>query len=262
MATLYGLIERFCPDLFARLKLRLSLLDLQRVTEGVFDIVSRFPETLDMFQALKVSDPAVDHSARWSDEFKPALETIASRATRKSQATECRKIILEVTEKRALTWVVFQIHDAGVRDALMSMFFPQLADRGFPNLVQLLAQQYLYYIVDGAALTVVYTQQFNSTVNIEKFNKHYDAMCKVAAEIMVKKVMFADVPSITAKAYQEHIVHPLEGQLESIKREFKENLYLLSPMPPNSSRFLEFLNKYSKQLETFEQASSISTGAV
>ena len=86
-------------------------------------------------------------------------------------------------------------------------------------------------------------------------------MCKVDAEIMVKKVMASRIfgPETPAgQAYQHEIVEPLETPLENIKRSFKENLYLLSPENPDNSPFLDFLNAYSKQLETFKQLSSVS----
>ena len=158
--------------------------------------------------------------------------------------------------------MLLDIHDADVQRVAISMFLPQLADQSIPQLVQALGRQYLYYLVDAGALATVYTLQFNSTVNIEKFDKHYRAMCDVQTEIMVKKALLLSGSSATARAYQEHIVKPLENQLEGIKRAFKENLHLLSPMIPDSSRFIEFLNMYSKQHEIFKQASSIGTGAV
>ena len=259
----------FWHAVLARLKSRLSLIDLQRATEDTFDLCIRDTKVSGMFQALRNSDPAVDHSSRWRDDFQSVLERIASRATRKSQAAECRKIILESMEKRALLWALIEISDAEVQQALINVFFQQLAAQGVTNLVQLVVKQYLYYMLDGLALTLLYTQQFNSTVKIDSFDSHYDAMCKVDVEIMVKKVMLSgisgfDMPksSATAKAYREQIVCPLEGPLENIKREFKENLFLLSPAAPDGSQFIAFLNKYSNQLEAFKRASANETRTV
>ena len=86
-------------------------------------------------------------------------------------------------------------------------------------------------------------------------------MCKVSAEIMVKKVTASRMlgPETPARqAYRQEVVEPLERPLESIKRSFKENLSLLSPANPDNSPFLDFLNTYSKQLEAFKQLSSVS----
>jgi len=247
----------------ARLKPRLSLIDLQRATEDTFDLCIRDPKVSSMFQALRNSDPAVDHSSSWRDDLHPVLERIASRATRKSQAAECRKIILESMEKRALLWALIEISEAEVQQALINVFFQQLAAQAVTNLVQLVVKQYLYYMLDGLALTLLYAQQFNSTVKIDSFDSHYDAMCKVEAEIMIKKVMLSDTfglempkSSATAKAYREQIVGPLEGPLGNIKREFKENLFLLSPATPDGSQFVAFLNRYSSQLEAFKRESA------
>ena len=250
----------------ARLKPRLSLLDLQRATEDTFDLCIRSSHVSGMFEALRNSDPSVDHSSRWRDGFQSVLETIASRPTRKSQAAECRKIILTSIEKRTLVSALLEISNAETKAALIPTFFPELASQGVSNLVQLIAQQYLYYLLDGLALTVLYTQQFNTTVKIDKFDTHYDAMCKVDAEFMVKKGLLncPDKPEMLAlaNAYTEHIVGPLEGSLESIMRDFKQNLYLLSPATPDGSQFIEFLSRYSNQVEAFKRAAANETGTV
>lgn len=236
-------------------------MDLQRATEDTFEACLRNAETSAMFEALKKSDPPIDHLSRWRDDFQPSLESIASRPSRKSQAAECRNILVEGIEKRSVLWVLIGIDDADIREALVHTFFEDLALQGARNMVQLMAKQYLYYLLDGIALTILHTQQFDSTIKIASFDTTYDAMCKVSAEIMVKKVMASRIsgPETPAgQAYRHEVVEPLERPLESIKGSFKENLCLLSPANPDNSQFLDFLNTYSKQLEVLKQLSAVS----
>ena len=236
-------------------------MDLQRATEDTFEVCLRNAETSAMFEALKKTDPPIDHLSRWRDDFQPSLERIASRPSRKSQAAECRSILIEGTEKRSLLWVLIGIDDADIRAALVHTFFEDLALQGVRDMVQLVTKQYLYYLLDGVALTILHTQQFDSTIKIASFDTTYDAMCKVSTEIMVKKVMASRIfgPETPAgQAYRHEVVEPLEKPLESIKRGFRENLCLLSPANPDNSPFLDFLNTYSKQLEAFKQLSSVS----
>lgn len=236
-------------------------MDLQRATEDTFEVCLRNAETSAMFEALKKTDPPIDHLSRWRDDFQPLLERIASRPSRKSQAAECRNILIEGIEKRSLLWVLIGIDDADIREALVHTFFEDLALQGVHDMVQLVTKQYLYYLLDGIALTILHTQQFDSTIKIASFDTAYDAMCKISAEIMVKKVMASRIfgPETPAgQAYRHEVVESLERPLESIKRGFKENLCLLSPANPDNSLFLDFLNTYSKQLEAFKQLSSVS----
>lgn len=259
-------MNNFWHSVFARFKPRLSLVDLQRTTEDTFDLCLRSRDTQnhDMFQALMDAEPLIDHSARWRDDFQPILEQIASRPSRKSQAAECRKTLLERIENRSLLWALICIYDGEIREALIEAIFPDVAIQSSEiNSVQLLTKQYLYYLLDCVALTLVYTQQFNSTVRVDAFDTSYDAMCKMGAEIMTKKVLASGMAGMATptvfssdQAYLHEIVEPLEKPLEEIKRRFKGNLSLLSPEKPDNSHFLSFLNTYSKQLEVFKQVSS------
>ena len=195
--------------LFARFKSRLSLLDLQRATEDTFEVCLRNAETSAMFEALKNSDPPIDHLSRWRDDFQTSLERIASRPSRRSQAAESRTILVEGIEKRSLLWVLIGIEDADVRKALVWTFFEDLALQGVLDLIRLVTKQYLYYLLDGIALTILHTQQFNSTIKIDSFDTSYDAMCKVSAEIMVKKVMASRIfgsETPAGQAYRSKIV--------------------------------------------------------
>ncbi len=147
---------------------------------------------------------------------------------------------------------------------MIHSFFPQLTDQGTPKLLSHLVRVYFYGMVEVSAVFLLYTLQFNSAVHIEKFDKFYRAMCDVQAEFMVHKAMFSreEWSDATTNAYQEYILSPLEDQFASIKREFKENLYLLSPMPPDGSRVLEFVNdKYPKQFDAFKQAAANNVDA-
>src|SRR5207247_593830 len=115
---------------FARFKARLSLLDLQRATEDTYESCLHDSTTSAMFQALRDSTPPVDHHSRWRDEFQPLLERISTRPSRKSQAAECRKLILERIEKRSLLWVLMGIRDPDIREALINTLFPDIAPSG------------------------------------------------------------------------------------------------------------------------------------
>lgn len=234
-------------------------MDLQRATEDTFEVCLRNAETSAMFEALKKTDPPIDHRSRWRDDFQPSLERIASRPSRKSQAAGCRSILMEGIEKRSLLWVLIGIGDADVRESLVHTFFEDLALQGVSNMVRLVTKQYLYYLLDGIALTILHTQQFDSTIKIASFDTTYDAMCKISAEIMVKKVMTSRIfgPETPAgQAYRHEVVEPLERPLEEIKRGFRENLSLLSPATLDNSPFIDFLNTYSKQLEAFKPSAS------
>lgn len=256
-------------NLIARFKPRLSLIDLQRVTEDLFEISIKNELCSELYSALRRGNPAVDHQARWRDDFQRILERIALKPTRKSQAAECRKIILDVTEKFSLFWAIFEMgnrdipEDKEIREALMmGIFFPESTEQDIPQNMRLGATQYFDYLVDLGVLAVLYTYQFNSTVKFDTFNTPYDLMCKTNAEILIKTVLTASRSSVVAKAYQVAISQPLSQELEKVMGDFKENLCLLSPSAPDTRPFQDFLQTYSKQLDEFKISSSISAGAV
>jgi len=87
--------------LFAKLKNRLSLSDLHETTDQAFEIAATTSAS-DMFDALKRSEPRIDHGRMWRNEFSPKLEIIAAEQTRRSQAAECRRLIAKASEEFAL----------------------------------------------------------------------------------------------------------------------------------------------------------------
>ena len=132
MGILYGFVERLFPHHVARFSPRLSLEYLQMTTESIFDSTTSSPEFMRPFQALKDADTTVDHSARWRDQFRHTLERIASRATRKTQAQECRKVILETVERRAIAGKLLEIPTADLSLELVRRFLPQLTNQDPP----------------------------------------------------------------------------------------------------------------------------------
>ena len=252
---LYNLIARFKP--------RLSLIDLQRVTEDLFEISIKNEPCSELYSALRRGNPAVDHQARWKDNFQRILERIASKPTRKSQAAECRKFILELEEKASIFWAIFRTGDKDIQEILMTdIFFPESIDQDISQNMRLGATQYFDCVVDAGAFAVLYTYQFNSTVKIDTFDTPYRLMCQTDAEILIKTMLTASRGSVVANAYQSAISQPLSQKLREIMGDFRENLCLLSPSSPDTRPFQDFLQTYSTQIDEFKKTSSINEGAV
>ena len=251
---LYNLIARFKP--------RLSLIDLQRVTEDLFETCTKHKTISEYYKALKDGNPTVDHPARWRDDFQRFLERIASKPTRKSQAAECRKIMLDVTEKLSLLGMIFEMGDRDIQEIVLTgIFFPESIDQDISQNRRLGATQYFDCLVDAGAFAVLYTYQFNSTVTIDTFDTPYSLMCQTAAEILIKTMLTASRSSVVANAYQAAISQPLSQKLREVMDDFKENLCRLSPSTPDTRPFQDFLQKYSTQIDEFKKTSSINAGA-
>ena len=90
--------------LFAKFKNRLSLSDLHAATDQAFEIAAttKVHDVHDMFEALRRSEPGIEHGRMWRNDFSPKLEIIAAEQTRRSQAAECRRLIVKASEESAL----------------------------------------------------------------------------------------------------------------------------------------------------------------
>lgn len=160
-------------DFIARFKIRLNLTDLERVTEDLFEAQIKGINS-DLYKALLEGNISVDHETEWRVNFVRILERIASRATRKSQAAECRKAILDVIETNSLLARIFATDEKETRETLMACtFFPDSTERGRSGIMRLGATQYFYRLTDGGALAVLYHSQFNSALQYDSFATAY-----------------------------------------------------------------------------------------
>lgn len=84
-------------SLKAGFKQKLDMPNLHEETDEIFEgAAGGLPE---MFQALKESAPETDFNRMWRNDFSQKLEIIAAQQTRRSQAMECRSLLLKSTEE-------------------------------------------------------------------------------------------------------------------------------------------------------------------
>jgi hypothetical protein len=239
-------------SLAARFKHRLSLSDLHEATDDVFETSASATGLPEMFQALRESEPGTDHGRLWRNDFSKKLEVIAAEQTRKSQAAECRRLLIKTTEEHALADAL-----VGANQPLVScMFFEgdAIADMSDGSIQGLVAKQFIFRCVDKVALIMLYTQQFNSTLSLNDFNDDLTIMCKVWADLTWREAAHA-ILSRGGGDREEgwdrftlQVVRPAASELEPIMQQFKSNICLLSPHQPDATDFHKFGDRWRKAM--------------
>lgn len=236
-----------------RFKQRLSIADLHEITEEMFEFAAK--REPDMFVALRQSEPAIDHGRLWRNDFSQKLELIAAELTRRSQAAECRRLLLKTTEDHALADALI-----GTKQGLVSrMFFEEevTSDMSDENVQALVARNFIFRLVDKVALTVLYKFQFNSTLSFDHFDDEFSRMCKLSVDFSWKKASHELLSLVNAEREEGwdkfivEVVHPASIEFEPIKQRFKENLCLLSPHKPDAKAFHEFNDRWLKTMKPY-----------
>lgn len=241
--------------LFAKFKNRLSLSDLHEATDRAFEIAAT-TKVSDMFEALRKSEPGIDYGRMWRNDFSLKLEIIAAEQTRRSQAVECRRLIVKASEEYALAIAL-----VGTGQALFSrMFFEEdvTSDMSDKDVQALVAKNVIFRIADSVALMLLYKEQFNATLSFDSFHDDFNNMCKISAEfywreaghLLLSSTKDAERKEGWDKLYVE-VIQPALVELDSIKQRFKENLLLLSPKKPDATLFYEFKDRALKAMEPY-----------
>ncbi|MBI1887424.1 MAG: hypothetical protein HYS19_03495 [Nitrosomonadales bacterium] len=238
--------------LFAKFKNRLSLSDLHEATEFAFESCAK--ALPDIFQALRQSNPEIDHGRLWRNNFAKKLEIIAAEQTRQSQAAECRRMLLKAWEEQALANELLDGEAVVCR-----MFFKEevTAEMSDEMVKALVAKRIFLGCADVVALEVLYRQQFNSTLNFGGFSDTYHAMCKLDADYAWREAAHLLLSSDDIKRedgwdkFFVEVIRPADAELAKIKYLFKENLCLLSPERPDPTAFNEFKDRARKAVEPY-----------
>jgi hypothetical protein len=96
----------------------LGLTELHEVTEGVFEIASKALPAI--FHSLRESDPEVDQGRLWRQLFSKQLDMIANEHTWRSQAAECRRLLLKSMEDHSLLQKLLETDERTVARLLYS----------------------------------------------------------------------------------------------------------------------------------------------
>jgi len=236
--------------LAAKFKQRLSLSDLHEATDHAFE--SGAHGAPEIFQALKESEPGIDHGRMWRNDFSQKLEIIAAEQTRRSQAAECRKLLVKAIEDHAVADALF-----GAGQTLVSrMFFEEDATSEIPDehIQALVAKHFIFRSVNVVALIMLYTEQFNSTLPLNDFKDELTRMCKLSAAFTVREASHKLLLAVSTEREEgwdkfiTEVVYPASIELEPIKRRYEENLCLLTPSKPDAKAIREFCEKWRKEL--------------
>lgn len=241
--------------IFSRFKNRLDLSDLHEATDHVYE--SSMNAMPDMHQALKESEPSVNHGELWREDFSHKLELIAKEYTRSSQAALCRKMIMEATENHAISSKLLDEDTPMVS----RLFFDETVFSGIPEEESqaVVAKVFLFHIIDKTALVMLYKQQFNSIIPLNSFDEIYTDMCKLSAEFFFREVVYNLLtnPDNEYKEDEEsyklrtEIFNPADKEFEPIKNQFKDNLSLLTPATPSTTDFNKFKEKWLEKLQPY-----------
>jgi len=242
-------------SLAAKFKQRLSLSDLHEATDHVFESSASANGLPEIFQALKESEPGIDHGRLWRNDFSQKLKVIAAEQTRRSQAAECRRLLVKATEDHAVADALI-----GAGQALVSrMFFEEDATSDMPDeqIQALVAKHFIFRTVNEVALIMLYTEQFNSTLPLNDFKDELTRMCKLSADFTFREASHKLLLAVSTEREEgwdkfiTEVVYPASIELEPIKRRYEENLCLLSPNKPDAEAFREFCEKWRKELGSY-----------
>lgn len=236
----------------ARFRSKLSLSDLHEATDNIYEVTEKeFP---DLTRSLwKVH--GADYGPWWRKEFSRQLETIAAQHTRKSQAAECRRLIVLATEAVRLAGVKSEFNEPIVsRMFINEAHAPEMTD----EMIRAAAvMDFTLGVTDKTALVVLYLEQFNSMLGYQDFNNVLEKMCRLEAVFIYKEAahsLFSQLdPKREGNSEQQHleVIRPAFIEFEPIIHRYKENHCKLSPQKPDPTEFVEFSNKWLKVLEPF-----------
>lgn len=219
----------------AKFKQRLNLSDLHAETDYIYESAAK--HIPDLIQALRNSEPEVDHSRVWRISFSQKLDAIAAELTRQTQAAECRRLLIKVSEDHALADALI-----GKNALVASMFLEGEVTTGMSDeeIQRLVARKFIYLVVDKTALTMLYRVQFNSSLPLDRFSDELTEMCKISAHFvcneaacMLLSVTKTEREESVDKYYLE-VTHPGSIEFEKLKQRYVENLCLLSPCKPDA----------------------------
>lgn len=239
----------------AKFRSRLTLSDLHEATDDMYEVTeNEFPELTQSLWKIH----GADYGPWWRNDFSRQLEVIAAQHTRKSQAVECRRLLILATEGIELAGVKTRFNVP-----LVSRLFENethASDMTDEMLRAAAIMDYTLRITDRTALGVLYLEQFNSTLRYHYFDKTLKTMCLLEAVFTYKETahsLFSELnPERDGNSRQQHldVIRPAFVELQPIIRRYKENLCKLSPQKPDPTEFAEFNNKWLKVLEPLMQS--------
>lgn len=239
--SIHGLMSKF--------KQKLNMSDLCRPSEKSFEIAAQVEP--DIFQWLRESNPDVDRE--WRNNFTKMLEVVESQHTREGQAAECRKLLLNNIEAVESSKSAFL--DAKTPEILRMCFkegsTEAMSDDGLRRYA---GEMMCMRTVDSIGLNEVYIAHFNNTFPVDSFKNDYREMCRILAGFALAAYGYRFVASLEEEkpegwdTFQLDVVYPAADELIAIKRDFYQNLLLLSPKTPDAKPFVDFKNSTLKKV--------------
>jgi hypothetical protein len=236
----------------ARFKRQLDLTDLHEATDHTFETAASAPGLVEVFGALKLAEPDSDHSHLWRELFSPRLETIAAQMTRESQAVECRRHFLELTDERTIADEL--LHN---KDPAITRMFLHEDDFGIKDdkaIMLLLVKNLLFSTVSKVACIMLHNEQYNGTIELQAFETDYTRMSKFQARFTMAELGHQLAAKLGAKPdgwdrFHLEVMRPASLEFQQILRDYKLNLLRLAPIPPNASAFNIYQIEVMKNLQ-------------
>ena len=224
--------------------------DLHEATENTYEVTEKeFPDLTSSLWKIH----GANYAPWWRIEFSRQLGVIAAQHTRKSQAAECRRLIISATERVRLAGVKSEHNEP----MISRLFIDEtLASEMTDEMIRAAAiMEFTLGVTDKTALAMLYLEQFNSTLRYQDFNNVLEKLCRLEAVFRYKETahsLFSQLdPAREGNSEQQHlnVIRPAFIEFEPIIRRYKDNLCMLSPEMPDPAEFVEFNTKWLGVLE-------------
>ncbi|MDP3010210.1 MAG: hypothetical protein Q8N30_14220 [Methylococcales bacterium] len=251
----------FTDRFLSRFKKVISISDLRESSEKSFKYATdSLPE---IFELAKEKNPRIEQE--WEISFNERLLLIAGQPTKKEQARECRRQVLENIEKLEVTMAVcFDIEEPEIA----RMFY---VDESIKNLSDDDLRSYEIMsnckrCIDSVAYMLIYKTYFNRTLSFDSFNGDYTEICKIATALMRQEYthqylaalhenedtqkFFNNVDIDSLFKYYIDVVDPALTEILSIKKEFSKNILFINPEPIDNRPLINFKERMLKQIKS------------
>lgn len=206
-------------DLWVRLKLRPSPVDLVQVISGWVDVTLANPTALQLAETLDRYYPRTE----WTADLKRRMEDIARKigegASRGEQARLCRRQLLNQIEACATNKVVLAL-DENFRNYWLAV---EYADKPYNEHQRTNAflVQWAFGPMTQTVIHGLYVSQYRSTLNEQEFSRAYEIVCEGYCEVLAKTIFVrsGDASYIypPATAYDDLVASPMEPRLRQVK---------------------------------------------
>ena len=230
-----------------RLKRRLSFRDLKWLS-GKYMSVCMSPESGgNYYDILLEIDPKKNWWKTWKALVDEQLAEIADESTKRNQAIELRRHLLELQQKVSFFNIALKIDDAGIKEAVIKMKYPEVSGARADFILSLLTATVLQLIHDFVLTRTYKANHFTGPFRqICDFLTELECKAVFAAAAVIEDPLARDSDGFK---YIDQISSPLCIRLMDIRDQWKWRVSKGEEKSLEASEFVAWLHDYSAALE-------------